>query len=108
MPFAHSKLPNGDLGGPFVTSPTWLSADDRLISEAHTQENSMSMTLPLALSIEPRPRPATYRPTNMLPADMLTNRLARAPIQPLRPHEQLFRAGDDKTNIYQVLEGMFV
>lgn len=40
--------------------------------------------------------------------DVLAGRLARTSVRTLAPHDQLFREADDKTNIYQVLEGAFV
>ncbi len=53
------------------------------------------------------PIPA-YQPRMFRPADTITERLARAPLKTLAPHEQLFREGETKTNIYQVLDGAFV
>jgi CRP-like cAMP-binding protein len=42
------------------------------------------------------------------PKDDLASRLARSPVKTLAQHDQLFCEGDDKTHIYQVLEGAFV
>ncbi len=42
------------------------------------------------------------------PMDAIAERLARAPIKVLTPHDQLFREGENKTSIYQVFEGAFV
>lgn len=40
--------------------------------------------------------------------DSIAGRFDRAPIRTLKPHEPLFRDGDEKTSTYQILEGAFV
>jgi CRP/FNR family transcriptional regulator, anaerobic regulatory protein len=68
----------------------------------------MLMIHPMAhLSETARPYPA-YQPITTRPIDPIAERLARAPIRTLPPHAQLFREGEDKTNVYQVLDGAFV
>lgn len=51
--------------------------------------------------------PDVARPVD-LPLDVFAARLARAPVKSLTPRQQLFREGDHKANIYQVLVGAFV
>jgi CRP/FNR family transcriptional regulator, anaerobic regulatory protein len=61
-----------------------------------------------AHSIETNDSFAVNRSSELLPVDAITDRLARTPIRTLKSHEQLFREGEAKSNIYQVLEGAFV
>jgi len=63
---------------------------------------------PAVQTIEFTREPASNRPITVPVTDPFTSRLARAPIRSLKPHEQLFREGDDKVNIYQVVDGAFV
>jgi len=49
-----------------------------------------------------------YRTGLERPANTIAGCLARAPVRCLGPHEQLFRDGDEKTNVYQIVEGAFV
>ncbi len=58
-------------------------------------------------SLAPAYLPSSTRPADA-PKDAISERLARAPVKALTPHDQLFREGEEKTNIYQVLEGAFV
>ena len=58
--------------------------------------------------IEAGPAIQAYQPKRSQPIDTVSDRLARAPIKSLVPHEQLFREGEEKVNVYQVLEGAFV
>ena len=70
----------------------------------------MLMIHAIAHSIEPGDGSPPYR-SNQAPqieSMSIADRLARAPLRTLKAHEQLFREGEDKTNIYQVLEGAFV
>ena len=68
----------------------------------------MLMIHPVAQAIEPSPLLPPHVPNRTKPIDCLANRLARAPIRSLGPREQLFREGEDKCEIYQILEGAFV
>jgi CRP/FNR family transcriptional regulator, anaerobic regulatory protein len=68
----------------------------------------MLMIHAVAHSIEPNDGALAYPSNKAPPVDSIMDRLARAPIRTLKSHEQLFREGEDKTNIYQVLDGAFV
>lgn len=48
--------------------------------------------------------PSTPKPLQ----SSIAGRFDRAPVRTLKPHEPLFRDGDEKTSTYQVLEGAFV
>jgi len=61
-----------------------------------------------AHSIEDISLPPAFPGSAARPMDDLAGRLARTPVKMLAPHDQLFREGDDKTSIYQVLDGAFV
>jgi len=68
----------------------------------------MLMIHPAAQIIETaQPFPACQQSASR-PVDAIAERLARAPVKSLAPHEQLFREGETKTSVYQVLEGAFV
>jgi len=68
----------------------------------------MLMIHQAAQSIEQDIVCSAYQPNLQPPEDIVANRLARAPVKTLTPRDQLCREGEDKTNIYQVLEGAFV
>jgi len=53
-------------------------------------------------------RARVYQPRPTRPADTIAERFARSPHRTLSAHDQLFREGDDRTNIYEVVEGAFV
>ena len=50
---------------------------------------------------------SAYRPIETS-VESIANRLERAPVRTLKSREHLFREGEDKANIYRVLEGAFV
>ena len=66
----------------------------------------MSMSFPLAYSIERAGRGAER--SSAATDETVFDRLERAPVRTLKSREHLFRTGEDKTNIYQVLEGAIV
>jgi CRP/FNR family transcriptional regulator, anaerobic regulatory protein len=68
----------------------------------------MLMIHQAAHSLEQDSLPAAYQPSAARPVAVIADRLARAPVKTLTPHDQLFREGEEKANIYQVLEGAFV
>jgi len=71
-------------------------------------ESDMLMIHQAAHLIEESPLLPPYPRTASRPVDDLSARLARMPVKILVQHDQLFREGDDKTSIYQVVEGAFV
>ena len=68
----------------------------------------MLMIHQAAHSIEQSTLPAAYPTAGARPVDVFADRLCRTPVKALDAHEQLFRDGEDKANVYQVLEGAFV
>ena len=67
----------------------------------------MSISYPLAYQIEHVGRFSADRPSAAT-SETIFDRLRRAPVRTLKSREHLFRTGEGKTNIYQVLEGAIV
>jgi len=68
----------------------------------------MLMSYQTAQSNAPRSLEYSYAAPPARTANPIAEILAHGPIKCLRPHEQLFRDGEEKTNIFHVLEGSFV
>jgi CRP/FNR family transcriptional regulator, anaerobic regulatory protein len=72
------------------------------------EASTMLMIHPVAQMADAAEAFPAYQPSIPQSLDTIAGRLARAPVKTLAAHEQLFREGEDKSNIYQVLDGAFV
>ena len=68
----------------------------------------MLMIHAVAHSIGPSDGVPAYPSSHAQSVDSISDHLALAPMRTLKSHEQLFREGEAKSNIYQVIEGAFV